>query len=58
MAEKLKYPEILANPDNLVCVCAEADCEWHGDCKSCIDLHRYHETVPSCLDFASGKESG
>ena len=47
---------ILAEPANLTCTCPDTACEWHGNCKSCIALHRYYATVgdcriPNCLKF-------
>jgi len=54
MSKKLKPSEILATPDNLICTCPDTDCEWHGNCRDCVALHRYYATVgdyriPNCL---------
>ena len=54
--EKLKPNEILADKDNLMCICPQTDCEWHGNCKDCIALHRYHATIPECLDIEIEKQ--
>ncbi|MCL2620349.1 MAG: DUF6485 family protein [Defluviitaleaceae bacterium] len=51
MEKKLKPHEILADNNNLICICLDTDCEWHGNCKHCIALHRYHATIPSCLEI-------
>jgi len=51
MEKKLKPHEILADKDNTACICPDADCEWHGRCNDCIALHRYHATIPSCLEI-------
>ena len=50
MSDKLQPAEILANPENLKCTCPELDCEWRNNCKDCVALHRYYESVPSCLE--------
>ena len=50
--EKLRPLEILSNPENLKCNCPDVDCEWHGNCKDCVALHRYHATIPNCLEIA------
>jgi len=54
MSLKLKPSEILAIPKNLSCTCSVTDCEWHGNCRDCVALHRYYATVgdymiPNCL---------
>ena len=51
MKKKLKPHEILADKNNVVCICPDTDCEWHGNCKDCMTLHRYHATIPNCLVF-------
>ena len=53
--KKLSPKEILANKNNLICNCPQKDCEWHGNCKECIALHRYHATIPECLDIVGDK---
>jgi len=38
--------------ENLRCKCPKIKCEWHGNCKKCVALHRYHgEHIPNCLQF-------
>ena len=49
VSNKLKPLEILAIEDNLKCTCPDIECEWHGNCKDCVSLHRYHATIPNCL---------
>jgi len=57
MSIKLKPHEILAIDDNLKCTCPDVECEWHGNCKDCVSLHRYHATIPNCLEIAlDGKD--
>ena len=51
MEAKLKPHEILADKNNVACICPDTDCEWHGNCGDCIALHRYHATIPSCLEI-------
>ena len=32
------------------CSCPYSRCEWHGKCRECVALHRYHaEHLPCCL---------
>lgn len=32
------------------CSCPKTNCEWHGDCYTCIRQHRIHgDHVPNCL---------
>ena len=32
------------------CACENTLCEWHGKCKECVALHRYHnDHLPRCL---------
>ena len=50
METKLRPHEILADKSNVVCICPDTDCTWHGNCRDCIALHRYHATIPSCLE--------
>lgn len=41
---------IAGNPENLKCTCSQTMCEWHGRCRECVALHRYHQDhVPACL---------
>jgi len=56
MADKMKPSEILAVEDNLKCTCPDIDCKWHGICRDCIALHRYHVTIPNCLEDAIEKK--
>lgn len=41
----------LANePKVTKCTCPNTLCDWHGKCKECVALHRYHnDHVPFCL---------
>ena len=58
MENKLKPHEILAQKSNMICICPDTDCEWHGACKDCIALHRYHATIPNCLEIEIDKKKG
>ena len=57
MEKKLKPHEILADKDNIVCICPDTDCEWHGNCTDCVALHRYHATIPNCLEIKLKKNN-
>ena len=50
------YDNVLANrrlaADSQVtqCTCPNSLCDWHGKCKECVALHRYHgDHIPACL---------
>lgn len=50
------YESVLANrklvdtPAVMACTCPSTLCEWHGKCRECVALHRYHhDHVPYCL---------
>lgn len=48
--DTLKNREVLNNPQNINCPCQKELCEWHGDCKKCVALHRYHsDHLPVCM---------
>lgn len=41
---------LAADPKITSCTCPNALCDWHGKCKECVALHRYHnDHVPFCL---------
>ena len=45
-----KSRQLLTDPDVTKCTCPETLCEWHGKCKECVALHRYHNShLPACL---------
>lgn len=45
----LENRRIVSDPENLKCPCPDA-CEWHGRCRECVALHRYHKDhVPVCM---------
>ena len=52
----MKPIEILADPNNLKCPCVDVECDWHGNCKDCVALHRYHATLPNCLEFVGNRK--
>ena len=58
MDDKLLPCEILAQPGNLACICPETDCQWHGNCWDCVVLHRYHATLPNCLEIEIERKKG
>jgi len=39
----LENRKIASNPENIKCTCTQTLCEWHGRCKECVVLHRYHK---------------
>jgi len=46
----LKNRELAANPEIIKCTCPNTLCDWHGKCKECVALHRYHnDHIPVCL---------
>ncbi|MGC7870751.1 hypothetical protein ACPUYX_04365 [Desulfosporosinus sp. SYSU MS00001] len=46
----LNNRKIASDPMNLKCTCREVLCEWHGRCRECVALHRYHQDhVPACF---------
>lgn len=46
----LKNRELAADPEILKCTCPNKLCDWHGKCKECVALHRYHnDHIPACL---------
>ena len=46
----LENRRIAGNPENLKCTCTQISCEWHGRCRECVALHRYHKDhVPACF---------
>jgi hypothetical protein len=46
----LENRRIAGDPDNLRCPCPNIKCEWHGRCKKCVALHRYHrDHIPNCF---------
>ncbi|MCL2223066.1 MAG: hypothetical protein FWC20_11845, partial [Oscillospiraceae bacterium] len=54
----LSPQEILANEENLICNCPDTKCKWHGICKDCLALHRYHATIPNCLEIEIERKIG
>ena len=57
MRTKEEYYESVIENRNLVddpqitkCSCPNTLCDWHGNCKECVSLHRYHnDHIPVCL---------
>ncbi len=46
----LENRRIVSDPKNTACPCPSTLCEWHGCCRECVALHRYHgDHVPRCL---------
>lgn len=46
----LKNRELAKDPEVLRCTCTQTLCEWHGRCRECVALHRYHKDhVPACI---------
>ena len=41
---------LVESQEVLNCSCPYSRCEWHGKCRECVALHRYHaEHLPCCL---------
>ena len=46
----LKNRELASDPNVTRCICPNTLCDWHGKCKECVALHRYHnDHLPLCL---------
>ena len=46
----LKNRELAADPTVTSCPCPNTLCDWHGKCRECVALHRYHnDHLPFCL---------
>lgn len=46
----LQNRKLAANPEIIKCTCPNILCDWHGKCKECVALHRFHnDHVPVCL---------
>ena len=46
----LKNRELAADPEITKCTCPNALCDWHGKCKECVAIHRFHnDHIPVCL---------
>ena len=46
----LENRRLAADPQVTKCSCPNTLCDWHGKCKECVALHRYHsDHVPVCL---------
>jgi len=46
----LENRKIASNSEHLKCTCTQTLCEWHGRCRECVALHRYHQDhVPACF---------
>ena len=46
----LENRKLVDDPQVTKCSCPNTLCDWHGKCKECVALHRYHgDHVPVCL---------
>ena len=46
----LENRRLAADPQITKCPCPNPLCDWHGKCRECVALHRYHgDHVPICL---------
>lgn len=46
----LENRKLAADSKITSCPCPNTLCDWHGKCKECVALHRYHaDHVPYCL---------
>lgn len=42
--------ELAKDPKITKCTCPNTLCDWHGKCKECVALHRFHnDHIPACL---------
>ncbi len=42
----------LATEQGRECPCPKTNCQWHGDCYTCVRQHRINgDHVPNCLQF-------
>ena len=47
----------LASEDCRECSCPKTNCQWHGDCYTCVRQHRIHgDHVPNCLQVILDKK--
>lgn len=46
--DTLKNRAVLKQEDVLHCTCPYVRCEWHGRCRECVALHRYHASHLPC----------
>ncbi|GHU70637.1 hypothetical protein AGMMS49992_03310 [Clostridia bacterium] len=45
-----KNRELASDAEVTKCTCPNTLCDWHGKCKECVALHRYHnDHIPVCL---------
>jgi len=58
MDDKLTPREILDQECHLACICPDTGCQWHGNCRDCMALHRYHATIPNCLEIEIERQKG
>ena len=48
--DTLKNRAVLEREGVLRCTCPYVRCEWHGNCRACVALHRCHAShLPCCL---------
>ena len=46
----LQNRKLAANPEITKCTCPNTLCDWHGKCKECVAIHRFHnDHIPVCL---------
>lgn len=46
----LQNRKLAVDPEITKCTCLNNLCDWHGKCKECVALHRFHnDHVPVCL---------
>ena len=38
----LENRKLAADPQITKCTCPNTLCDWHGKCRECVALHRYH----------------
>lgn len=46
----LENRRLAADMRAVECTCPNVLCDWHGKCRECVALHRYHgDHIPVCL---------
>ena len=46
----LQNRKLAGDPEITKCTCPNTLCDWHGKCKECVALHRFHnDHIPACL---------
>ena len=52
---KKEWDKIVSNPEKLKCTCHITSCNYHGNCKKCITLHKHFGNFPNCMSHIAEK---